>query len=179
MGPLLFYIYINDLFYLVKDTEICNYADDTAIFVCGTELDPILKFLEKDASLLSGWFGNNYMKMNGDKSHLLVLGNKSVEGILTVSGYLIKESDEEKLLGVTIGKKLNFKSHVNSLCKKSKPEIACISTEKNCTGENRRKTVLVRKMFDQTRKYRTPSIKCFPKLEYLSLVEKHKYILTS
>ena len=103
------------------------------LFLCGTELDPILKSLEKDASLLSGWFGNNYMKMNGDKSHLLVLGNKSVEGILTVSGYLIKESDEEKLLGVTIVKKLNFKSHVNSLCKKASQKLHALA---------RRKTVL-------------------------------------
>ena len=48
-------------FYLVKDTEVCNYADDTTIFVCGAELDPILKSQEKDAYLLYSWFANNYM----------------------------------------------------------------------------------------------------------------------
>ena len=79
LGPLLFNIYINDFFYLVKDTEVCNYADDTTIFVCGTELDPILKSVEKDVSLLSSWFANNYMKMNGDKSHLLMLGKKALK----------------------------------------------------------------------------------------------------
>ena len=47
LGPLLFNIYINDFFCLVKDTEICNYADDTTILVCGIELDPILKSQEK------------------------------------------------------------------------------------------------------------------------------------
>ena len=40
LGPLLFNIYINDFFYLVKDSEVCNYADDTTIFVCETEPDP-------------------------------------------------------------------------------------------------------------------------------------------
>ena len=50
----------------MKDTEICNYADDTTIFVCGTELDPVLKPLDKDTSLLSNWFANDYMKMNDD-----------------------------------------------------------------------------------------------------------------
>ena len=116
---------------MLRDTEVCNYADDTAIFVCGAELDPILKSLEKDASLLSGWLANNYMKMNGDKSHLLVLRNKSVEATVNISGALIKERDEEKLLGVTIDKKLNFKSHANSLCKKASQKLhalACIST---------------------------------------------------
>ena len=97
LGPIVFNIYINDSFYPVKDTEVCNYADKTTIFVCGTEADPILKSLEKVASLLSSWFANNYMKMNGDSSHLLMLGNKNVEAILNISGFLIKESDEENL----------------------------------------------------------------------------------
>ena len=40
-GALLFNIYINAFFYLVKVTEICNYADDTTIFACGSDLGPI------------------------------------------------------------------------------------------------------------------------------------------
>ena len=35
LGPLLFNIFLNDLFFLVKETDICNYADDTTIYVCG------------------------------------------------------------------------------------------------------------------------------------------------
>ena len=52
------------------------------------------------------------MKMNGDKCHQLMLGNKSVEATVYISGSLIKENDEERLLGVTIDKKLNFKNDV-------------------------------------------------------------------
>ena len=44
------------------------------------------------------------MKTNGDKSHLLVLGHKSVEAIVNISGSLIKGNNEEKFLGVTIDK---------------------------------------------------------------------------
>ena len=58
--------------------------------------------------LLPSWFANNYMKMNDDKSHLLVLGNKSAEATVNISGALIKERDEEKLFGVTIDKKTKF-----------------------------------------------------------------------
>ena len=31
-GPLLFSIYLNDLFYLAVSTEACNFADDTTFF---------------------------------------------------------------------------------------------------------------------------------------------------
>ena len=34
LGPLLFNIFIDDIFSLVNETEVCNYADDTTIFTC-------------------------------------------------------------------------------------------------------------------------------------------------
>ena len=46
MGSLLFNVFINDLFFLVEETEICNYADDTTIYVCGHKLEHIVSSLE-------------------------------------------------------------------------------------------------------------------------------------
>ena len=88
----------------------------------------ILESIETDATLLSLWFENNYMKMNEDKSYLLFFGNKDDEMTVNISGSLIDESDEEKLLGVTLDKKLNFKAHVNDLCKKASQKLHA------CTG---------------------------------------------
>ena len=48
-------------------------------------------------------FAIGYMKMNGDESHLLALETKRPRTV-NISGSLIKESDEEKLLGVTTDK---------------------------------------------------------------------------
>ena len=86
LGPLLCNTFINDLFYLVKGTEICNYADDTTIFAYGSDMCSILKSLEEDASLLSLWFENNYMKMSDDKNHLLVFGSNDEEVFVGISG---------------------------------------------------------------------------------------------
>ena len=77
LGPLLFNIYINDLFYLLKATDICNYADDTTIYVCDNLLENIQNRLERDALKLSGWFHQNCMKLNDYKYHLLVFGDKT------------------------------------------------------------------------------------------------------
>ena len=76
LGPQLFNLYINDFFYLVKDTEICNYADDTTIFACGSDLGSILESLERDAILLSLWFANIYMKIMRIKAICLSSGIK-------------------------------------------------------------------------------------------------------
>ena len=62
------------IFYLAKDTEICNYENDTTTSAYGSDMCSIYKLLEEDVSLFSLWFENNYMKLNEDKSHLLVFG---------------------------------------------------------------------------------------------------------
>ena len=50
--------------------NVCNFADDTASFVCNLNLELVL------TQLVIEWFHNNYMKWNTDKCHLLVAGHK-------------------------------------------------------------------------------------------------------
>ena len=49
LGPLLFNIYFNDLFMFLKETKICNYVDDTTIYVCGPGFHTVHNHLERDA----------------------------------------------------------------------------------------------------------------------------------
>ena len=76
LGPLLFNIYLNDLFYLAESTEVCNFADDTTFFACDKDLKTLISRLEHDSHLAIEWFESNYMKLNQDKCHLLVSGYK-------------------------------------------------------------------------------------------------------
>ena len=68
LGPLLFNIYLNDLFFILT-TYVCNFADDTTPFVCDFELKNVLDKLECNADLAVSWFETNYMKLNPDKCH--------------------------------------------------------------------------------------------------------------
>ena len=55
------------------------------------------------------WFSDNFLKLNDDKCHLMIFGEKSTEATVTIGNSKINESDYEKLLGVTFDKKLSFK----------------------------------------------------------------------
>ena len=74
LGPLLFNIYLNDLFLLVESTKVCNFADDTTFFACEKDLSSLINRLEHDNLLAIEWFENNYMKLNQEKCHLLDQG---------------------------------------------------------------------------------------------------------
>ena len=75
LGPILFNLYLNDLFYLPDFTEACNFADDT-FHVCDNDLNNLIKRVEHNAFLAIEWFETNNMKLNKDKCHLLVSGHK-------------------------------------------------------------------------------------------------------
>ena len=64
LGPLLFNIYINDLFYLTDMTDVCNYADDATFLACELDLKSLITRLEHDAALPIEWFESNYMLLN-------------------------------------------------------------------------------------------------------------------
>ena len=51
LGPLLFNIYLNDLFYLSECTEVCNFADDTTFYACDKDLGSLINRLEHDCLL--------------------------------------------------------------------------------------------------------------------------------
>ena len=74
LGPLLFNIFINDIFLLLNETEICYYADDTTIQCSHQELKEVTLRLESDNVKLSNWFAENFMKLNEEQCHLLVFG---------------------------------------------------------------------------------------------------------
>ena len=116
LGPLLFNLYINDLFFLVK-TDLCNYADDNTPYTCDMHLDTLMSILENVTEEALGWFEYNGMKLNAKKSKLLVCGHKFESMICKVGNTNIIESDKVKLLGLQIDSKLSFNSHVDKLCR--------------------------------------------------------------
>ena len=78
LGPLLFNIFLADLFFIVNSTDIANYADDNTPYATANDIDSLIASLEEASKSLFTWFHNNLMKSNADKCHLLVSSNEKV-----------------------------------------------------------------------------------------------------
>ena len=76
LGPILLNIFLNDLSFVLKGTDACNFADDNLSYVCGISLDELLMRLEHDSTLAVCWFESNYMKLNTDNCHLIISCSK-------------------------------------------------------------------------------------------------------
>ena len=64
LGPLLFNIFLIDLFFIIEDTEIASYADDNTPYVIADNIDGIIKSLEEASEILFKWFNDILMKIN-------------------------------------------------------------------------------------------------------------------
>ena len=83
LGPLLFNIYLNDLFYFSEEMGITNYADDNTTYAMANDMVALLNILEQNVEILITWFTNNYFKLNADKCKLLVSNHDEDASILS------------------------------------------------------------------------------------------------
>ena len=139
LGPLLFNIYLNDLFFVLDGIDICNFADDTTPYICGKNLSEVLEELEKHSEKALQWFEYNFMKMNPDKCHLLISGYKHEVCFASLDSNIIWEDNTVKLLGITIDRDLKFDTHITNICDKaSKKLCALMRLSKILSVEKRR-----------------------------------------
>ena len=126
LGPLLFNIYINDMFFQFVDAHVCNFADDTTLTACNIKMEDLLYELEDNTLSAIVWFENNYMKLNQSKCHFLTCGTPECLWV-RVGDEKIWESQSEKLLGMIVDKKLTFDLHLRTLCKKVNQKVSALA----------------------------------------------------
>ena len=141
LGPLLFNIYLNDLFFQLLDSNVCNFADDTTLYACDLELETVLHELEDNSLTAIIWFENNYMKLNQSKCHFLTSGS-SEHLWVKVGNEMIWESQAEKVLGMLVDKNLNFNSHLKTLCKKVNQKVSALARIASILPFQKRRIIL-------------------------------------
>ena len=121
LGPILFNIFINDIFMFINDASLHGFADDHTLSAAATSLDKLITILSKESVTAVDWLTNNHMIANPSKFQAIIL-NKSrqtVEVTLAIKEKVIQTQNEIKLLGVTIDNKLNFEKHISNMCSRA------------------------------------------------------------
>ena len=77
-------------------------ADDTTPYNGNLAQKLVIIKPEELSLIISKWFDNNYMRVNNDKTYLLISGNKK-KAILNIDNNYNESEDVYELLRITIG----------------------------------------------------------------------------
>ena len=144
LGPILFNIFINDIFLFINEVELANFADDNTIYTSKKDVKKVLKVLEKESKSAIDWFKMNDMIVNLDKFQAMILSfdKKEKKYDLNINNSIISSEKSVTLLGIEIDNKLNFDKQVSNICRKANNRLNAIGRIQNCLGKKEKEAVI-------------------------------------
>ena len=125
LGPLLFNLFLCDLFLFVGEVDIMSYADDNTPYVCSENVDVTLEKLEEVGKVLFEWFSNNFLKASADKRHLILSTDEPFS--IKIDNEVIKNSNNKKLLGINLNNRISFDTHVANICNRVSKKLHALA----------------------------------------------------
>ena len=86
------------------------------------DLELVKSVLVNDFRAVKEWFYENFMILNPNKCHYMCIGKNTESDI-----FKFENSKEEVILGITIGNKLTFDSHIKSIYGKAGQKLSALS----------------------------------------------------
>ena len=112
-GPLLFNLFINDLFLF-----IC--FNDNKLFTTGTDIQLIKQIFLSNFRTLNNWFYENVLILNPVKCHFMSIGKGTHdEDVFYYYNLTLKNTNVVEIIGVNIDIKLTFYQHIKKMCRKT------------------------------------------------------------
>ena len=121
LGPLLFNLFINDVFLFIQGGSLLNFADDNTISISAVNADELHGLVQHNTNECIDWFNSNYMTANPSKFQSLIVGNNDnhITEFRIIDCFNINVSSEVTLLGIQIDEKLKFNSRIDKVWKKA------------------------------------------------------------
>ena len=134
LGPLLFVIYINDVYLASSYFHTTVYADDTSLFSSGDNLRELIDKTEFKKVYL--WFCTNRLMLNMKKTTCVILSpiNKATSNhspCIRLINNDIPISNYAKFLGVIIDKNLTWHDHIHYISGKISKGVGILSKLKH------------------------------------------------
>ena len=135
LGPLLFNIFINDIIFFLKKSDLGNYADDNTITAWENSVKELINTLQNESNIAIDWFIENQMIVNPDKFQVIIFHKQGKTNednyTLSLGQYQIPSKNSVSLLGIEIDDKLSFKNYICSLIRKAAGQLNYLISKKN------------------------------------------------
>ena len=119
LSPVLYNYFTNDLRKQLRYCQCICFADNTTIFVRGTNLKFMSQKIKAYLSAITTHFKQHCLTLNIDKTNLMVFSKAlDLKIAIEFNRHIIKQVHSTKFLGIIIDDRLKWDLHVNHVCSK-------------------------------------------------------------
>ena len=150
LGPILFVLYTYPLFTIVNAHLLSHhsFSDDNQLYITGpaSEISSLVSSTQSCISQLKSWMTVNKLKLNEDKTEMILISspksNLTLPSSVDLNGCSVTISSSVRNLGVTFDQSLSFRQHVANVCRLCYLEIRRISSVRHFLSDDATKTLL-------------------------------------
>lgn len=132
LGPLLFLVFINDIFSLHLFSSLQLFADDaTSVFSCLNYQELRIK-MKHDLKVLYSWFVDNRLSINIVKTNFMIFNMKNTDTTFDFDrieflGSEVSRVYSARILGLNLNTTLTFTTHIDNLIIAIRPFVSMLS----------------------------------------------------
>ena len=143
LGPLLFLLFINDLYLNIEHCNAILFADDTTLYKSHRNVRYLKWCIEEDLKIISDWFKANKLTLNLEKTEYIFFCAKpmNVKPTLEIDDVTLLSVESVKFLGIWLDQNLNWNIHVNKLITRLKRNMHLLRTPKHLFNEKTLKLI--------------------------------------
>jgi endonuclease/exonuclease/phosphatase (EEP) superfamily protein YafD len=161
LSPTLYNFFTHD-FPTANNVEVALFADDTAVYCTSEDPNVIVRELQTALNAINEYFTTWKVKINASKTQSVFFTRRRTRGLpssnLSLNGVDIEWTDEAKYLGVTLDKRLTFKSHIQKTTEKIQKLIRILYPLINRRSrlDRKNKILLYKSIFSSIMLYASP-----------------------
>lgn len=142
LGPLIFILFINDIFELKLNGTLIMFADDAAlVYENANSTNEMYKQMQEDLNKINEYMYNNSLTVNEDKTVFMIFREKKNNHTLNINGKQIKNVKTIKYLGLLIDNKLNWHPHIDHIIGKISSMAGALKRLRRCSSESVLKSI--------------------------------------
>ena len=133
LGPLLFLLYINDIYKSSSLFAFYLFADDTSIIVANNNLKELKSLVNRKLGNVNEWLKANKLSLNIKKSNFVIFRPRqknmpfipriTIFDSVTNTYANLEMKEYVKYLGLMIDSNLSWKYHIESICREISKSI--------------------------------------------------------
>ena len=140
LGPLFFTIYASPVVNIARNRglSVHTYADDTQLYLSFNVNEPPAETLSRErielcVSDIKSWMSKNKLKLNDDKTELLMVSSKNAQSKIQnkdiqIGSSCISASTNVRNLGIYLDSTLSMENHIKKVCQSAYFQIRNLSS---------------------------------------------------